>query len=94
MSAFLAKNRVFCPKKYLYSKQKCESCVRYFSVSVRQKVTVTENITDSFTDSVSGIRSPVYSELAKNLEINNGVTIFRHDVIVIFLTLFRFSCQV
>ena len=53
------------------------SCVRYFlvlfEVFVRQKVTFTENIT--FTDSVSGIRPPDCSKLAKNLEIHNDITI-------------------
>ena len=85
------KNSVFCPKKYLYSKQYCESCVRdflvLFSVFVRQKVTVTENIT--FADSVSGIRSPDCSKLAKNPKNETNVTFFQ-----IFLTLFCFSCQV
>ena len=78
------KNSVFCPKKYLYSKQYCESCVRdflvLFSVFVRQKVTVTENIT--FADSVSGIRPPELSKLAENLKNDNVVTISRHDVII------------
>ena len=51
----MEKISVFCPKKYLYSKEYHESCVRdflvLFSVFVRQKVTVTEDIT--FADSVS-----------------------------------------
>ena len=94
---FLQKISIFCPKKYHYSKQQCESCVRdflvLFSVFVRQKVTITENIT--FADSVSGIRPPDCSKLAKNPKNDNDVTIFRHDVIVnFFLTLFCFSCQV
>ena len=54
-----------------------------FSVFVRQKVAITENIT--FADSVSGIRSPDCSKLAKNPENDNDVTIFRHDVIFKFL---------
>ena len=49
VSIFQQKNSVFCPKKYLYSKQQCESCVRdflvLFSVFVRQKVTITKHIT-------------------------------------------------
>ena len=97
VSIFLQKLNVFWPKQYLYSKQQCESCVRdflvLFSVFVRQKVTITENIT--FADSVSGIRPPDCSKLAKNPKNDNDVTIFRHDVIVeLFLTLFCFSCQV
>ena len=72
----MEKISVFCPKKYLYSKEYHESCVRdflvLFSVFVRQKVTVTEDIT--FADSVS----------KKNPKNDNGVTIFRHDVNVKF----------
>ena len=82
VSIFLQKISVFCPKKYLYSKQQCESCVRdflvLFSVFVRQKVTITENIT--FSDSVSEIRCPDCSKLAKNPKNDNNVTIFRHEV--------------
>ena len=49
------------------------------SLVVRQKVTITENIT--FADSFSGIWSPDCSKLAKNLKNNNNVTISWHDVI-------------
>ena len=56
VSIFCKKISVFSPKKYLYSKQYYESCIRgflvLFSVFVRQKVTINENIT--FADSVSG----------------------------------------
>ena len=98
VSIFQQKNSVFCPKKYLYSKQQCESCVRdflvLFSVFVRQKVTVTENITSA--DSVSGIRPPDGSKLAKNPKNDDNVTIFRHDVILkfflcCFVSLFNLS---
>ena len=74
------------------------SCVRdflvLFSVFVRQKVTVTENIISA--DSVSEIRPPDCSKLAKNPKNDNGVTIFRHDVIVkffwlCFVSLVKFS---
>ena len=41
-----------------------------------------ENIT--FVDSLSGIRSPDSSKLAKNLKNDNNVAIFRHDVNVNF----------
>ena len=92
VSIFLQKNSVFYLKKYLYSKQYCENCVRdflvLFSVFVRQKVTVTENIT--FADSLSGIRPPDCSDLAKNPKNDNDVTIFRHVVV----NFFCFSCQV
>ena len=53
-----------------------------FSVFVRQKVTITENIT--FADSVSGIRPPDCSKLAENLKNDNDVTTFQHDVNVKF----------
>ena len=92
VSIFLQKISVFCPKKYLYSKQQCESCVRdflvLFSVFVRQKVTVTENIT--FADSVSGIRSPDCSKLAKNPKNDNDVTCSWHDVNIIFFDVVLF----
>ena len=92
VSIFLQKISVFFPKKYLYSKQQCESCDRdflvLFSVFVRQKVTVTENITSA--DSVSGIRPLDCSKLAKNPKNDNNVTIFRHDVIVNFFDVVLF----
>ena len=45
-----------------------------FSVFVRQKVTITENIT--FVDSVSEIPPPDCSKLTKNLKNDNDVAIF------------------
>ena len=60
------------------------SCVRdflvLFSVFVKQKVTITENIT--FADSVSGIQPLDCSKFPKNPRNDNEVTIYRHDVIV------------
>ena len=92
VSIILQKNNVFCPKKYLYSKQQCDSCVRdflvLFSAFVKQNVTVTKNIT--FADSVSGIQPPDCSKLAKNRENDNDVTIFRHDVNVNFFDVVLF----
>ena len=77
---------VFCSKRYLYSKQYCESCLReflvLFVVFVRQKVTVTGSIT--FADSVSGIQSLEGSKLARNPENESDVTISWHDVKVKF----------
>ena len=54
----------------------------------KRKVTITENIT--FADSVSGIRPPDCSKLAKNPKNDNNVTIFRHDVIVNFFDVVLF----
>ena len=86
VSIFLQKISVFCPKTYLYSKQQCEGCVRdslvLFSVFVRKKVPITENII--FADPVSGIRPPDCSKLTKNSKNDNDVIIFRHDVNVRF----------
>ena len=87
MSAFfLQKISVFCPKKYLYSKQYCESCVTdfivLFSVFLIEKVAINGKVT--FADFVSGIRPPDCSKLAKNPKNDNDVTIFRHDVNVDF----------
>ena len=56
-----------------------------FSVFIRKKVTVTENIT--FADSMSGIRSPDYSKVVKNPKNDNDVTISRHDVNVKFMSI-------
>ena len=53
-----------------------------FSVFVREKVTITENI--SFTDYASGIKLPDYSRLNLNWKIRNDVTIFQKDIIVKF----------
>ena len=98
VSIFLQKISIFCAKKYLYSKQQRESCVRdflvLFSVFVRQKVTIPENIT--FADSVSGILPLDCSKLTKIPKNDNDVTIFRHDVNVkfcrrYFLSLVSFS---
>ena len=95
-SILLQKISVICPKKYHQSNQQCESCFRdflvLFSVFVRPKVTVTENITSA--DSVSGIRPPDCSKFAKNPKNDNDITILRHDIIINFFTLFCFSCQV
>ena len=67
-SMFLQKISLVYPKKYLYLKQQCESCIKnfsvLFSVFVRQKVTITENL--FFAYSVSGIWPPDCSKLAKN----------------------------
>ena len=65
-----------------------------FSVFVRQNVTITENIT--FADSVSGIRPPDCSKLAKNPKNDNDVIIFWHYVNVkifwrCFVSLAEFS---
>ena len=96
VSIFLQKISVFCPKKQLYPKQQCQSFVRCFLVLfsgfVRQKVTITENIT--FADSVSGIRPPDFSKLPKIKKMRmtsqfSDMTSSSH-----FLTLFSFSCQV
>ena len=53
-----------------------------FLVFVRQKVTVTENRT--LADSLSEIRPPDCSKLAKNPKSSNDVTILQHDVIANF----------
>ena len=59
-----------------------------FSVFVREKVTVTENIT--FADLVSRMRPPDCSKLVKNPKNDNDVTIFRHDVNVKFFDVVLF----
>ena len=85
-SFFLQKNSIFLPKKYLFSKQQCESGIRdvlvLFSGFVREKVTITENIT--FAD----------SKLAKNPKNDNDVTVFWHDVVVNFFDVILFLLSI
>ena len=85
-SFFLQKNSIFFPKKYLFSKQQCESGIRdvlvLFSGFVREKVTITENIT--FAD----------SKLAKNPKNDNDVTVFWHDVVVNFFDVILFLLSI
>ena len=59
-----------------------------FLVFVRQKVTITENI--SFADSLPGIRPPDCSKLTKNLKNDNDLTISRHDVNATFFDVFLY----
>ena len=96
VSIFLQKISLFCPKKYLYSKQQFESCVTdflvLFAIFLRIMVTITENIT--FTDSVSGIRPPYCSKLAKNPEMTMMSQFSDMTSSSIFFTLFCFSCQI
>ena len=61
------------------------------SIFVRQKVTFNKSI--NFADSVSEIRLPDVSKLAKTPKNDNDVTIFCFDVDTI-LMLFCFSCEV
>ena len=60
------------------------SCVRaflvLFSVFVRQKVPINENV--KFTDYASGIRLPPCSTFAINQKNDDDVTICQHDIIV------------
>ena len=58
-----------------------------FSVFVKQKATITENIT--FAISLSRIWSADWSKLVKNWKNDNEVTILRHDINVNFF--WRFS---
>ena len=86
MSAFFAKKIAFlCPKNCLV--RAVLGFLVLFSVFLRQKVTINENI--NFADSVSGIQPPDCSKLAKNPK-NDDITIFWHDIIIhfFFLTFF------
>ena len=66
-SISLDKSSIFCPKKYLYSRQYCESYVRDFLVMfsgfIRKKAAISKKIT--FADSVPGIQPPDGSKLSK-----------------------------
>ena len=66
----------------------------FFTVFIRWKVTITENI--SFTDYASEIRIPDCSKLAVNWKNQNDVTISQHNIIVsffqyCFISLVKFS---
>ena len=98
MCAFFWKKNFFWQKYYLYLKQWYETCVKdfivLFSVFVRQKIIVNENV--SFIDHASEIRPPDGCKLAINLKKENDIIICWHDVIIIFfgrccVSLFKFS---
>ena len=59
-----------------------------FSIFVREKVTITENI--SFTDYASGIELSDCSKLTLNWKISSHVIIFRKDIIVKFFGVVSF----
>ena len=76
VSIFLQTISIFYKKQYLYSKHQYESCVRdslvLFSVFVKEKVTINENI--SFTDYTSGLRRLNCFKLVINSKNDNDVT--------------------
>ena len=83
MSAFFDKNSNLNSEKYY------ESYVReflvLFSVFIRQKVTINENV--SITDHVFGLQLPDCCKLPINWEYVNEGTSYRNEVMVKFLTL-------
>ena len=83
MSAFfLQKTRIFVENSIFIVRELYLRFLVLFSVFVRKKVVVNENV--SFTDHASGIRLPDCCKLAINWENDNDVTIYQHEVIVIF----------
>ena len=99
MSAFFCKKIAFFVQECTFTQSNSvravlEIFINLFSVFVRKKVTITENIT--FADSVSGIRPPDCFKLTRNPKFDNDVTIFWHDVKVTFfwVVLFRLSSLV
>ena len=80
MSAFFCKKLAFFVLKNIFTQSNgmraaLEVLLVLFSVFVRQKVAITENIT--LADSVSKIGPPDCSKLAKNPRNDNEVIIFR-----------------
>ena len=75
VSIFCKKISIVCKRKYFYSNHQYESCVRdslvLFSVFLRQKVTINENL--SFRDYTSGFQFSNCSKLAINLKNDNNV---------------------
>ena len=76
VSIFLQTISIFYKNYYLHSKHQYESCVRdplvLFSVFVKEKVTINENI--SFTDYTSGLRRLNCFKLVINSKNDNDVT--------------------
>ena len=83
MSTFFCKNKATV----------WELCQRFFSSVFSfckiKAITINENI--GFTDYASGIRLSNSSKMAINRKNDNGVTVFRHDVIVNFFWSCAFS---
>ena len=83
MPAFFSKKLLFFVQKSTFTQSNNVAAVLVlFSVFIRKKVTITENIT--FADYISGIRPPDCSKLTKNPKNDSNVTISRHEVIVKF----------
>ena len=84
MSAFFCKKSTFFGQNSTFTQSSSLRTVSdflfLFSVFVRQKVTINEDV--SFTDYASGIRLPDCTKLAVNWKNGNGVTIFWNGVIV------------
>ena len=81
MSAFFSKKiAFFVPKSTFTQSNSVKDFLVLFSVFIKQKVTITENIT--FAYSVSGILPPDCTKLAKNPKNDNDVAISWHNVIV------------
>ena len=78
-SAFFGKNNTFTQSNIVSA---VLEIFLLFSVFVRLKVTINENI--NFTDYASGIRLLDCSKLDKNQKNDNDVTIFQHDLIIKF----------
>ena len=101
MSAFFCKkNQHFLVKIVPLLKARVwELCWRFFSfffsVFVRQKITIIENV--GFIDCIRNLASSC-SKLAINWQNNKGVTICWHDVVTtivwqFFVSLVKFSCM-
>ena len=87
ISIFFAKNLPFFIQKSTFTQSNSVRAVLEIVWFCFQFL-FTENIT--FADSLSGILPPDCSKLAKNLKNGNGVTIFRHDVIINFFDIVLF----
>ena len=83
MPAFFSKKLLFFVQKSTFTQSNNVAAVLVlFSVFIRKKITITENIT--FADYISGIRPPDCSKLTKNPKNDSNVTISRHEVIFKF----------
>ena len=87
MSAFFCRKSAFFCKNGTFTQSNSLKAVRdflvLFLVFVREKVTIAKNIT--FAESVSRIRPPDCSKLAKNPENDNGINVKFFDVVLFLL---------
>ena len=93
ISIFLAKNQHSFAKNYTFTQSNCvRDFLVLFSLFVRLKVTVNENV--AFKDYASRIRLPDCFKSSINRKNNNEVLICRHDVVAKFFDVVLFPLSI